>query len=69
MSALRLMHVFPSFNPGGAELRVTRIMNALGARANHAVLALNGMAGARQHIDDSVPVHFIEPPLRAGQLA
>ena len=69
MNALRLMHVFPSFNPGGAELRMARIMNGLGARANHAVLALNGMVGAREHIDDSVPVHFIEPPPPSRQLA
>jgi L-malate glycosyltransferase len=69
MSGLRLMHVFPSFNPGGAELRMARIMNGLGARANHAVLALNGMVGARQHIDRSVAVHFIEPPPQSRQLA
>ncbi len=63
------MHVFPSFNPGGAELRVIRIMNALGARAKHTVLALNGKVGARPHIDSSAQVDFIEPPPRSGQLA
>ena len=60
------MHVFPSFNPGGAELRVIRIMNALGARAKHTVLALNGKLGARRHIDSSAPVDFVEPPPRYG---
>jgi glycosyltransferase involved in cell wall biosynthesis len=62
MEPLRLLHVFPSFNPGGAELRVVRIMNAIGERARHGVLALNGKYGAREHIDRAVAAVFLEPP-------
>ncbi len=59
---LHLMHVFPNFAPGGAELRVVKIMNGMGPAVRHTVLPLRGDTTARDHIDSDIDVAFIEPP-------
>src|ERR1039457_7095508 len=59
---LHLMHVFPNFGPGGAELRVVRIMNGMGPAVRHTVLPLRGTTTARRHIHSDIDVAFVEPP-------
>jgi glycosyltransferase involved in cell wall biosynthesis len=44
-----LLHVFPSFAIGGAQVRFVQLANALGARYRHSIIALDGrfdMVGA-----------------------
>lgn len=42
MSAPRLLHIFPGFGPGGTQFRMVTILNALGPRYSHEILALDG---------------------------
>jgi len=59
---LHLMHVFPNFAPGGAELRVVKIMNGMGPGVRHTVLPLRGATSARSQIHNDIDVAFVEPP-------
>jgi L-malate glycosyltransferase len=63
----RLVHVFPSFGAGGAELRIARIINYLGGRMRHVVIALNGRFEARYAIDSGL-AEFHAPELRRDPL-
>jgi len=38
----RLLHVFPSFEVGGVQVRTSQIINGLGDRFDHSIIALNG---------------------------
>jgi len=39
---LSLLHVFPSFGIGGVPLRMCRVINYLGRRFRHTIIALDG---------------------------
>lgn len=60
MGPPRLLHVLPSFTPGGAELLLVSLMNALGAEFVHTVVPLNGRAEAAGLV--RVPCRVLEPP-------
>jgi glycosyltransferase involved in cell wall biosynthesis len=55
------MHVFPTFVPGGAELRVAKIMNGMGPSVRHTILSLWGQTTARSYIHPEIDVAFVEP--------
>src|SRR5687767_1172534 len=65
---LHLLHVFPTFGPGGAEIRVTKIMNALGHEAVHTILALSPDWRARDYIQPQIKTTFLPPPPGRGSL-
>ncbi len=43
---LKLMHVFPTFAVGGAQMRFATLANALGPELEHVVVSLDGVGGA-----------------------
>ena len=45
-TALRLLHVIPSFTTGGVPIRLVNVANRLGDDFRHLVLALDGVTGA-----------------------
>lgn len=53
-----LVHVFPSFGLGGVPIRIATIMNRLGGRHRHTVIALDGCFDSRTRIDPSVDITF-----------
>lgn len=53
-----LVHVFPSFGLGGVQIRIATIMNKLGKRYRHTVIALDGCLDTRTRVDPSVDVTF-----------
>ena len=65
---LHLLHVFPTFSIGGAQLRMTSIMNALGSRASHTVMALDGNYEAATRIQTAVSFRAVQPPAGKGGL-
>lgn len=69
MSPLRLLHVFPSFETGGAQVRTVALMNALGPSYHHSVLAMNGDFGAARRVDPTAAYQQINPFPKAGTLA
>ena len=52
---LTLMHVFPTFAVGGAQMRFATLANALGPELEHVVVSLDGGGGAE---------HLVRPEVR-----
>jgi len=64
--AVRILHCHSTFSLGGKEARAVRLMNAMGDRAEHAILsAMPDRLGARAAIDRGVKADFPKdaPPL------
>lgn len=49
-----ILHVFPSFDPGGMELLTAGFMNWSGDRYAHRVISIDGKAGARDKLDENI---------------
>lgn len=49
-----VLHVFPSFDVGGAQVRTAALMNRLGGRFRHAVVSLNGGMGCAGRVGAGV---------------
>ena len=57
-----LLHIFPSFQPGGVQLRFAQLANHFGPRYRHLVIALDGAIGAKQRLGPHVDVTFLHNP-------
>ncbi len=69
-TAPHLLHVFPSFEVGGVQVRTTAIINNLKRRYRHTILALSGDDRCRSRIDDGLEVSYLtEPPHGGGLIA
>ena len=64
-----LLHVFPTFVPGGAQVRTVRLMAAFGDAYRHAVLALDGQTSARELVPGEVDLELLPPFPKAGGFA
>ena len=66
-SAQLLLHVFPTFAVGGAQMRFAALANAFGDRYRHIVLALDGDYACAQRVSPNLPVQYetIDAPKRA----
>jgi glycosyltransferase involved in cell wall biosynthesis len=53
-----LLHVFPSFTTGGAQMRFTTLANRFGDQFRHAVVAMDGRLEARALLDPALDVRF-----------
>jgi glycosyltransferase involved in cell wall biosynthesis len=53
-----LLHVLPSFAVGGVQVRLARVITALGQRYRHRIVALDGNRAAAQLIDDALDIEF-----------
>ncbi|GGF10858.1 glycosyl transferase family 1 [Aliidongia dinghuensis] len=58
-SAPHLLHVFSSFEVGGSQIRFCQLVNALGDRYRHSVIALDGRTDARGRLRPGAPVEII----------
>jgi glycosyltransferase involved in cell wall biosynthesis len=58
-SARHLLHVFPSFGVGGVPIRMARIINSLGRRYRHTIVALDTVISARDWLDANVAVDVL----------
>jgi glycosyltransferase involved in cell wall biosynthesis len=65
----RLLHVFPTFNVGGAQVRFAALAAGLGARFHHTVMALNGGYEAQALLSPDAPVRLDGAPPAAPDLA
>src|SRR5215467_8379165 len=50
------MHVFPSFGQGGVPIRISMLINHLGAACHHTILALDGNISCIARIDSDCSV-------------
>lgn len=58
----RLLHVFPAFELGGAQLRTATWINALGRDFRHSIVSINGRLDCRERIDPALAVRYPETP-------
>jgi glycosyltransferase involved in cell wall biosynthesis len=68
MTAPLLLHVFPSFAVGGAQVRFCAVANRFGPRWRHAILALDGRTDCAARLRPEVDVTLVAPPSDAGAL-
>lgn len=61
-----VLHVFPTFDVGGAQARFATLANRLGPRLRHLVVAMDGRYGCRERLDPSLDVGFPEVEIRKG---
>jgi glycosyltransferase involved in cell wall biosynthesis len=62
-SCEHVLHVFPSFGIGGVPLRMVRIINHLGKRFRHTVIALDNNFDAAAGLSDDLGIKLV--PVRA----
>ncbi|HJS84791.1 MAG TPA: glycosyltransferase [Acetobacteraceae bacterium] len=62
-----LLHVFPSFRVGGAQMRFAAVANRFGARYRHLIVSLDGADSARERLAPDLDIAF--PTLPGGGLA
>lgn len=65
----RICHLFTTFEPGGMELRTARLINALGPRYAHTIMAIDGRYGAAASLDRGAHVRLVPPPPRTGRVS
>ncbi len=53
-----VMHVFPTFAVGGAQVRFAALANHFGAEFRHIVVALDGETGCRDRLDPGLDIAF-----------
>ena len=58
----RLLHVFPSFGPGGTQLRMVSIMNCLGPSFSHHIVSLDEDFGASKALSGRIQAVVTGPP-------
>lgn len=58
----RALHLFATFVPGGTELRAVTLMNAMGARWEHRVVAMDDRLDALDRVNGSVPCEGLAGP-------
>lgn len=61
-----VLHVFPTFDVGGAQARFATLANRLGPRLRHLVVAMDGRHGCRERLDASLDIAFPEIEIRKG---
>jgi glycosyltransferase involved in cell wall biosynthesis len=61
---LRLLHVFPTFGIGGAQVRFATLAGGFGAGVSHTVLALAGDYEAADIVPTGAEVFYLSPPPR-----
>ncbi len=68
MSTKLILHVFPSFAAGGAQMRLVALANHFGPAFRHAVIALDGDLGARSRLSPALDLSFPPFPPAGGGL-
>jgi len=66
--ALNILHVFPSFKIGGAQVRFTQLARGFGPEFSHTVIALDGAYTAAQLLPPGVRVTLGGQPSARGSL-
>ena len=68
MNPQHLLHIFPTFGPGGVQIRMAAVMNHLAADYRHTLVALDGENAASDRFDGGVAIEFAEAPALGGHL-
>ena len=63
-----LLHVFPTFAVGGVPVRIAEVLNRLGHRDRHTILALDGVTDCRSRLEPGLAVAVAAAPIPKGNL-
>jgi glycosyltransferase involved in cell wall biosynthesis len=63
-----LLHVFPSFKVGGAQVRFAQLANAFGRSFRHRIFAMDGQYECRERLATELDVDLIEVPVAKGHV-
>ncbi len=63
-----LLHVIPSYAPGGVPLRITSLFNYFGSRYRHTLISTTGDIGCRAQLNGDVRIDFPEVDVRSKGL-
>ena len=63
-----LLHVFPGFGTGGAQMRFADVANHWGLRYRHRIVALNGDQSGAARLDPGLDVTFCEAGVIKGDM-
>ncbi|HET9147542.1 MAG TPA: glycosyltransferase family 4 protein [Acetobacteraceae bacterium] len=63
-----VLHVFPSFAAGGAQMRFVTLANRLGREFRHAIVALDGDTSCAGRLDPRLDVGFPEARTERGRI-
>jgi len=61
-----LLHVFPGFGPGGAQMRFANVANHLGPTYRHLIVAMNGATEAVRLLAPELKVKLLTVPVQFG---
>lgn len=62
-----ILHAFPTFAVGGAQMRFAAIANRFGARYSHIIYAISGVYGATERLGPSVDAVYPALAMRPGE--
>ncbi len=62
----RVLHVFPSFAVGGAQVRFAALANRFGPRWRHVIVAMDGRTECAERLAPEVPFVTMGPPVPRG---
>ncbi len=66
MTVPLLLHVYPTFAVGGAQVRFCTLANRFGRDYRHAIVAMDGNTECRERLDPRIDVTFPEVEIRKG---
>lgn len=67
-SQRHILHIYPTFEVGGAQMRLSRVINHFGDRFRHTIVSLGGDLRCRENIDKSLSVSYLSGPAQAKGL-
>ena len=66
MPVRTLLHVFPGFGPGGAQMRFVSVANHVGPTYRHLIVAMNGATEAVRLLAPELKVELLPIPVEIG---
>jgi glycosyltransferase involved in cell wall biosynthesis len=63
-----LLHVIPTFAPGGVPIRISTLINHFGAEFRHSLIATNGDISCRSRLNPQIAIDFPEAAPAGGGL-
>ncbi|MBF0563591.1 MAG: glycosyltransferase, partial [Alphaproteobacteria bacterium] len=64
---LTLLHVFPTFRVGGAQVRFAQLANHFGHDYRHRIVAMDGGTDAMSLLSETLDARVVEVPVRKGE--
>jgi glycosyltransferase involved in cell wall biosynthesis len=64
-----LVHILPTFAPGGVQIRLSYLMNHLDMPVRHTVIAMDGDFSCQSRVGSHVAVEYRPPPATGGLLS